>query len=63
MKTPLALRLDPEVLAAARECARRDNRTLTNFVETALRQRIAEMALAPGARGRVGTDRTTGIIA
>lgn len=51
MKTPLALRIDPEVLAAARACARRDNRTLTNFIETALRHRIAEMTSDPIASG------------
>ena len=43
LKTPLALRIDPELLAAARECARLDNRSLANFIETALRQRIAAM--------------------
>ncbi|MCJ2092070.1 MULTISPECIES: YlcI/YnfO family protein [unclassified Methylobacterium] len=52
MKTPIALRIDPEILAAARECARQDNRTLTNFIETALRQRIAEKTSALVARGR-----------
>ncbi|MCJ2119535.1 hypothetical protein MKK65_23705 [Methylobacterium sp. J-001] len=50
MKTPIALRIDPELLAAARECARQDNRTLTNFIETALRQRIAEVMPALVAR-------------
>ena len=54
MKTPLALRIDPNVLAAARECARQDNRTLTNFIETALRQRIAEMTPDHPARGHLG---------
>lgn len=54
MKTPLALRIDPTVLAAARECARQDNRTLTNFIETALRQRIAEMTPDHPARGHLG---------
>lgn len=41
MKKPLAIRIDPEVLEAARVCARQDNRTLTNLIETLLRQRIA----------------------
>ncbi|NEU14678.1 hypothetical protein G3T14_21600 [Methylobacterium sp. BTF04] len=44
MKKPLALRIDPDLLVAARECARRDNRTLTNFIETVLRRRVEEMA-------------------
>jgi len=43
VKTPLAVRIAPDLLAAARECARRDNRTLTNFIETALRDRITQM--------------------
>lgn len=59
MKTPLALRIDPEVLAAARACARRDNRTLTNFIETALRHRIAEMTVDPIIQGRVHSGQTT----
>lgn len=47
LKTPLALRIEPALLIAARECARRDNRSLTNFIETALRDRIAQVS--PGA--------------
>ncbi|MCJ2122444.1 YlcI/YnfO family protein [Methylobacterium sp. J-077] len=43
MKKPLAIRIDAELLAATRDFARRDNRTLTNFIETALRRRIEEM--------------------
>ncbi|WP_267358568.1 MULTISPECIES: hypothetical protein [unclassified Methylobacterium] len=43
MKKPLAIRIDADLLAATRDCARRDNRTLTNFIETALRRRVEEM--------------------
>ncbi|MCJ2061063.1 DUF6364 family protein [Methylobacterium sp. J-048] len=41
MRRPLAIRIDGEVLAAAKLCARQDNRTLTNLIETLLRERIA----------------------
>lgn len=40
MRTPITLRLDTAVLDAARAEARRDSRTLTNFVEVALRARL-----------------------
>ena len=43
LKKSLAIRIDPDLLAATRDCARRDNRTLTNFIETALRRRVEEM--------------------
>jgi len=46
LKKPLAIRIDADLLAATRDCARRDNRSLTNFIETALRRRIEEMAEA-----------------
>jgi hypothetical protein len=40
LKTPVTVRLNPELLAEVRESAARDNRSLTNFIETALRERI-----------------------
>lgn len=43
LKKPLAIRIDADLLAATRDCARRDHRTLTNFIETALRRRVEEM--------------------
>lgn len=43
LKKPLAIRIDADLLAATRACARRDNRSLTNFIETALRFRVEEM--------------------
>jgi hypothetical protein len=45
-KTPVTVRLNPELLAEIRKSAARDNRTLTNFIETALRKRI-EMSSNP----------------
>ncbi len=41
MKQPVTFRLDAELLLAARVCARRENRSLTNFVETILKHHIA----------------------
>ena len=40
MKTPITLRLDTPILEAARAEARRDSRTLTNFIEATLRKRL-----------------------
>ena len=38
MKTPVTIRLDPDLLAAARAEAERDSRTLTNLLELAVRR-------------------------
>lgn len=59
MKKPLAIRIDADLLAAVRDSARRDNRSLTNFIETALRRRVEEMArpgLEPSAATIKGRD-------
>jgi hypothetical protein len=40
MKHPITIRLDPELLAIARIRAKEENRTLTNFLETALKERF-----------------------
>lgn len=40
MKHAVTFRLDPDLLAAARHCATRENRTLTNFVETVIKQHL-----------------------
>jgi hypothetical protein len=42
MKQPITIRLDPELLATARMKAKEENRTLTNFLETALKERFDE---------------------
>lgn len=53
MKTPITVRVESGLLDAARRCAAVENRTLTNFIETVLRRRIAEMAAGrPAGRGR-----------
>jgi|HubBroStandDraft_6_1064221.scaffolds.fasta_scaffold4155974_1 hypothetical protein len=43
VKTPVTVRLNPDLLAEVRQSAARDNRSLTNFIETALRERINEI--------------------
>lgn len=40
MKQAITVRIDPDLLASARECAKQENRTLTNFLETALKERV-----------------------
>jgi hypothetical protein len=40
MKTPITVRLENGLLAKMRQAARDENRTLTNFVETLLVQRL-----------------------
>lgn len=42
MKLPLTIRIEPNLLHAARRRAVEENRSLTNFVETALKTRISE---------------------
>jgi hypothetical protein len=48
MKAPLTIRLDQDLLATARVAARRDSRTLTNFIEVALRKQLGLAALGDG---------------
>jgi predicted transcriptional regulator len=40
MKTAITVRLDPNLLEAVRIGAERENRTLTNFIATALKERL-----------------------
>jgi len=40
VKQIVTFRLDPDLLAKARHSAQRENRTLTNFVETLLKQAV-----------------------
>jgi hypothetical protein len=51
MKTAITVRLDPDLLEAIRQQARQENRTLTNLIETVLRDRIAPTTAAIPARG------------
>lgn len=40
MKQAISIRIAPEVLERARKAAKLENRTLTNFIETALKERL-----------------------
>jgi hypothetical protein len=48
LKTPVTVRLNPDLLAEVRQSAARDNRSLTNFIETALRERVNGVARSRG---------------
>jgi hypothetical protein len=52
-KTPVTVRLNPDLLAEVRQSAARDNRSLTNFIETALRERINGFSLSQATSGPV----------
>ena len=53
LKTPVTVRLNPDLLAEVRQSAARDNRSLTNFIETALRERINGVSRSGDASGSV----------
>lgn len=62
MKHAVTFRLDPDLLAAARHCATRENRTLTNFVETVIKQHLIK-TIGPAetpVKTRKNRSRTTG---
>ena len=40
MKHPITLRIEPDLLAQAKRMAASENRTLTNFIETLMKQRV-----------------------
>ena len=46
MKHPITLRIDPDLLAQAKRTAASENRTLTNFIETLMKQRLNGMPVA-----------------
>ena len=43
LKTAITVRVDAALLIEARRCARLENRTLTNFIETLLQRRVTEL--------------------
>jgi hypothetical protein len=53
MKQPIALRIEADLLMEVRRCAAEENRTLTNFIETVLKARVAAGS-RPLARPPVG---------
>ena len=58
MKQPITIRLDPELLATARMCAKEENRTLTNFLETALKERFSASGVASASKPSFGGQKT-----
>ena len=48
MRKSITMRFDPDLLAKARLEAVRENRTLTNFIETVVRQRVANASPTAG---------------
>lgn len=51
MKTAITVRVDAALLIEARRCARLENRTLTNFIETLLQRQVTELASRAGQDG------------
>ena len=47
MRKSITMRFDADLLARARLEAARENRTLTNFIETVVRQRVADASPTP----------------
>jgi hypothetical protein len=42
MRKPITMRFDPDLLTQARLQAARENRSLTNFIETVVRERVTD---------------------
>jgi hypothetical protein len=59
MKQPITIRLDPELLANARLHAKQENRTLTNFLETALKERFDAPAVLRNSKRSSGGRKTS----
>jgi hypothetical protein len=55
-KKPITVRLNSDLLEEVRESAARENRSLTNFIETALRDFVSSMT--GGSRESVTRIRT-----
>jgi uncharacterized protein (DUF4415 family) len=58
MKQAITIRIDPDLLATARVRAREENRTLTNFLETALKQ-IIDLSDPPSRSSLISPDQHT----
>ncbi len=56
IKTAITVRLDPGLLEAVRKQARQENRTLTNLIETVLRDRIPAQVQGGHAGAATGRD-------
>lgn len=61
LKIPITVRIDANLLDAVRNCALQENRNLTNFIETALRDRVGvNLACAPHSRPQTMAGSTKG---
>jgi hypothetical protein len=58
MKHAITIRIDPELLEQARTCAKQENRTVTNFIETILKERIGVLMPSPVQKRRLGRRRS-----
>jgi hypothetical protein len=56
MRKPITMRFDPDLLVQARRQAFRENRTLTNFIETVVRQRVTDTLPAMDALNACGVE-------
>jgi hypothetical protein len=54
MKQAITIQIDPELLENARKCAEQENRTLTNFIETALKARLEASGSSLNSAPNVG---------
>ena len=59
MKRPIALRIEAGLLAAVRRCAAEENRSLTNFIETVLKARVAGLPSPPAGPPAFDADAAT----
>jgi len=60
-KKPITIRVEPALLAAVRRGAQDENRTLTNFIETILRQHLAALNQTKTATDEGRLIKVTGI--
>ena len=58
MRKSITMRFDPDLLARARLEAARENRTLTNFIETVVRQRVTDASSTPDMSEAAAGDPT-----
>ncbi len=63
MRKTITMRFDPDLLAKARLQAARENRTLTNFIETAVRQRVAHASPTLGSSNAPAGEPSSRLVA
>ncbi len=60
MRKPITMRFDPDLLAKAKLKAAWENRTLTNFIETVIRERVADVSLTLNAAEAYSAESSLG---